>query len=167
MSHDHCQIRCLQTMAEPMGRVSVFLQRFKRLRRALLRRWRYIVNWSHGTGHARARTLPNEAERSRIGILKPGDLVRVRSKEEIQGTLNKWNQLKGCSFLEEMWSYCGTNQRVFKRVEKFLDERDYLVKRCKSVVLLEGVICEGSKDFGPCDRSCFYFWNEQWLDKID
>jgi hypothetical protein len=28
--------------------------------------------------------------------------------------------------MEEMWPFCGTTQKVFKRVEKFLDERDYL-----------------------------------------
>jgi hypothetical protein len=68
--------------------------------------------------------------------------------------------------MEEMWCHCGTTQRVYKRVEKFMDERDYLVKRCKGIVILEGVMCEGTKDFGPCDRSCFYFWREEWLEKL-
>jgi hypothetical protein len=92
--------------------------------------------------------------------------VRIRSKEEIRATLDNWNQRRGCSFLDEMWPYCGTQQRVFKRVERFLDERDYLTKRCKGIVLLEGLICEGTKYFGPCDRSCFYFWREEWLEKM-
>jgi hypothetical protein len=93
-------------------------------------------------------------------------MVRVRSREEIQATLNRWNQLRGCTFMEEMWRHCGTIQQVYKRVDRFLDERDYLVKRCKGTVLLEGLICEGTKNFGPCDRSCFYFWKEEWLEKL-
>jgi len=105
-------------------------------------------------------------EISGLKNLKPGDWVIVKSKEEIKETVNNWNQLKGCAFMEEMWPYCGTKQRVLKRVERFLDERDYLVKKCKGIVLLEGVMCQGTKDFGPCDRSCFYFWREEWLEKI-
>jgi len=98
--------------------------------------------------------------------LRPGDLVCVRSRHEIEATLNRWNQLKGCAFVEEMWPYCGTNQRVLRPVERFLDERDYLMKKCKGLVILDGVMCQGTKDFGPCDRSCFYFWREEWLEKI-
>ncbi|MEI8139868.1 MAG: hypothetical protein WCI03_08375 [bacterium] len=98
--------------------------------------------------------------------LKPGDKVRVRSREEIEATLNSWNQFKHCAFMEEMWPYCGTTQTVFKRVLKFLDERDYLVKKCSGMVILRDVICEGTRDFGPCDRSCFLFWREEWVERI-
>ena len=62
-----------------------------------------------------------------MDALQPGDLVRVRSKEDIRATLDHWNQRRGCAFLDEMWPYCGTQQRVFKRVERFLDERDYRI----------------------------------------
>jgi hypothetical protein len=100
-------------------------------------------------------------------LLQPGDVVLVRSWEEIQATLNHWNSLKGCNFLEEMSPYCGTTQRVLKRVERFLDERDYLVKKCNGIVLLEDVICDGTVDFGKCDRTCFFFWREEWLEKVE
>ena len=99
--------------------------------------------------------------------LRAGDLVRVRSREEIQDTLNHRNVLKGCSFMKEMEPYCGTTQRVFKTVSRFLDERDYRVKKTRGIVLLEGVFCEGTELFGPCDRSCFFFWREEWLERID
>ena len=80
----------------------------------------------------------------------------MRSKEEIQSTLDNWNQLKGCGFLEEMWPYCCSIQKVKKQVKRFLDERDYLIKKCNGIVTLEGVICEGTKDYSECDRSCFF-----------
>jgi hypothetical protein len=99
--------------------------------------------------------------------LRAGDLVRVRGKGEIRATLDRWNRLNGCAYLEEMSLYCGTTQRVFKRLERFLDERDYRVKKCRGIVLLEGVFCHGTADFGNCDRSCFFFWREEWLEKID
>jgi hypothetical protein len=101
-------------------------------------------------------------------LFKPGDTVRVRSKEEIQATLNHWGQLKGCMFMpEEMSPYCGTIQRVFKPMERFVDERDYHVKKAYGIVLLERLHCQGTSDYGRCDRSCFYFWREEWLEKVD
>lgn len=117
------------------------------------------------------RAPSNEASSVRAMVsmyaeLKPGTKVRVRSQEEIAVTLNEWNQLKRCAFMEEMWPYCGTTQTVFKRVGQFLDERDYLIKKCRGTVILDGVYCEGTRDFGPCDRSCFFFWREEWLEPI-
>jgi hypothetical protein len=51
-------------------------------------------------------------------------------------------------------------------MEKFLDERDYRVKKCKGIILLEGAICGGTAYFGRCDRACFFFWREEWLEKL-
>jgi hypothetical protein len=99
--------------------------------------------------------------------LKAGDWVRVRSWEEIQPMLDPFQETSGCAFLEDMRKYCGTQQRVFKSMERFLDERDYKVKKVRGVILLENVICGGTPAFGRCDRSCFLFWREEWLEKID
>lgn len=104
---------------------------------------------------------------SKATTLKAGDLVCVRSSEEIQATLNSWQELKGCLFFQDMWQYCGTTQRVLKPVERFVDERDYRVKKARGLILLEGLICDGTPDYGRCDRACFYFWREEWLEKID
>jgi hypothetical protein len=98
--------------------------------------------------------------------LAPGDNVRVKAKEQIRATLNAWDELKGCGFMDEMLVYCGTTQKVYKRVEKFIDERDYRLKRANGVVLLENVLCQGTNRIGSCDRSCFFFWREEWLEKI-
>jgi len=56
---------------------------------------------------------------------------------------------------------------VFKTLSRFFDERDYQIRRAKGIILLEGVMCQGTALYGPCDRSCFYFWREEWLEKID
>jgi hypothetical protein len=99
--------------------------------------------------------------------LKAGDLVQVRSREEIEATLDDTNELRGCLFISEMWAYCGTKQRVLKPMDMFLDERDYRVHRCRGIVLLEGAICQGTAYPKGCDRSCFFFWREEWLEKIE
>lgn len=99
--------------------------------------------------------------------LEAGDWVRVRSEAEIRTTLDDFGQLKHCAFMPEMTVYCDTTQRVFKPVRRFLDERDYRVKKTQGLVLLDGVFCEGTAMFGQCDRGCFYFWREEWLERLD
>lgn len=96
-----------------------------------------------------------------------GDLVRVRSREAINSTLDPFKELKGCAFLPEMYQYCGTQQRVLKSMQRFMDERDYKMKKVRGVILLENVFCSGTPTFGACDRCCLLFWREEWLDRIE
>jgi hypothetical protein len=102
-------------------------------------------------------------------ILEPGDIVIVRSKEEILETLDENNKLEGCGFMEEMWKFCNTQQKVLKRVNYFFDERNSKFYKTKDIVLLKGNHCSGklSKLMPRCDRSCYYFWKERWLKKIN
>lgn len=98
--------------------------------------------------------------------LKAGEWVKVRSKEQIRATLDEEGKLKGCSFLNVMLPYCGTTQRVFKPVVRFVDERNYKIKNVRGIVLLEGVMCSGTEFYGNCDRSCLFFWREEWLERL-
>lgn len=98
--------------------------------------------------------------------LQAGDFVMVRVLHEIESTLDPFMELRGCAFLEGMKKYCGTSQRVLRPMRYFMDERDYRRKRTRGLILLENVICEGTPVFGSCDRCCFLFWREEWLEKI-
>jgi len=172
-----CQIPCLQLVAEGIAEVppESLVRRVKlAIRRHLSpsreRAFRVYTNdlmnrFAVLTGRSSKPSAP--LARAATTPLKAGDLVRVRSREEIEATLNHWRQLRGCTFMPEMVQYCGTTQRVHKAMERFVDERDLRVKRCKGIILLEGVLCQGTADFGRCDRSCFLFWREEWLEKID
>ena len=97
----------------------------------------------------------------------PGDRVLVRPKDQIRSTLDSRNELKGCSFPTEMEQYCGTIQKVLKPLKRFVDERESRVKTAQGVYLLQGVMCQGFELYGQCDRACFYYWREEWLEKID
>lgn len=162
----HCQIHSLPSMPLPSGKTDMIVYVLKRARRFLKRRWNYLLNTmrkgSNTANPSPARVMDVNAPRD----LQPGDIVRVRSRPEISGMLDNWNRSGGCAFMEEMWRYCGTMQKVRKNVRQFLDERDYRVKKCRGIVILEGIMCEGTKDFGDCDRSCFFFWREEWLERI-
>ena len=99
--------------------------------------------------------------------LKAGDMVRVRSLNEIRENLDKNGKLNGMLFIPDMAQYCGGTYRVFKRVNKIFNTREWKMKKCKDIVLLEGLFCHGYGEFLGCDRSCFFFWKEAWLEKIN
>ena len=152
-------------MHEPLGALELVRQFFQnRLKRMVRRRVRFITN---ATRRARDPVVvAAEISQPSTGF-HPGDRVRIKTRQEIQSSLDNWDELKGCGFMEEMWPYCGSEQTIFKRVGRFLDERDYRVKQVRGIYLLEGIICGGTVDFGPCDRSCFFFWREEWLEKVN
>lgn len=110
-------------------------------------------------------TTPGQTPASPVIDPRAGDLVRVRSIEEIEATLCVRRQLKGCTFMEEMKPYCGTMRKILRPVTNAVGERDHKLKKIKGIVLLEDAICEGTRRFGPCDRCCYYFWRIEWLQK--
>ena len=88
----------------------------------------------------------------------------MRSPDDIRATLDPFKELKGCAFLDGMRQFCSTKQRVLQVMERFLDERDYKVKKARGIVLLESVTCRGTPAFGRCDRCCHLFWQQEWLE---
>ena len=163
---DGCQIPGIPRMAEEdiQSEPQSLIQRVKR---TLAVPWNYYVKRWLKKGYHMA--VDNKARKQPAVVLEPlrvGDTVRVRSWEEIEATLDPFKELRGCAFLPEMKQFCGSTQRVFQVMERFLDERDYKVKKVKGIVLLEGVICRGTPVFGRCDRSCLLFWRQEWLEKV-
>ncbi len=106
-------------------------------------------------------TVPNE-----VLNLRPGELVEVRSAEEIMETLDADDKCRGLWFMPEMFRHCGKRYRVYKRLERMLLESTGEMRKLKNTVILEGVICDGSEHF-DCDRSCFHYWREAWLKRVE
>ncbi len=98
--------------------------------------------------------------------LKPGELVEVKSEDEIIRTLDAAGRNRGLLFMPCMRKYCGQKLRVYKRLERILLESTGEYRKLKDTVLLEGAICDGS-EFGGCDRSCFHYWREVWLKRLE
>jgi hypothetical protein len=96
--------------------------------------------------------------------LQPGELVQVKSLEEILKTLDAKGRHRGLVFTPEMKQHCGKQFRVFKRLELMFDEYHKSQRRLKNTVLLEGNYCTGT-GLG-CDRSCFLYWREVWLRRV-
>lgn len=174
---DGCQIPGYQRVAE--GEVEEGSRSpVRRLKRTFAQPWNYVVKpqlkrfirqlyaWNT-RNQPQFNAVPVTGSPIQPAPLQAKDQVRVRTREEIEATLDPFKELKGCAFLDSMWQYCGTTQRVLQPVERFLDERDYKVKKSRGVVLLEGSLCYGTPVFGRCDRACHLFWREEWLEKIE
>jgi hypothetical protein len=92
--------------------------------------------------------------------LQPGELVQVKSEQEIRATLDEDDRHRGLLWMPDMARFCGGQYRVYKRVERIMLESSGAIRKLRDTVLLEGVLCESLYD---CDRSCFHFWREAWL----
>ena len=97
--------------------------------------------------------------------LQPGEMVEVKTVEEVLATLDGNRRHKGLLWMTGMRKYCGTRRRVYRKVEKIMLESNGQLRAMKHTVLLEGAMCDG-RAFGGCDRSCFHFWREGWLKRV-
>lgn len=95
--------------------------------------------------------------------LQPGELVQVRTKEEIMTTLDSGQRNRGLWFDSEMLPYCGGIYRVLRRVQHILDEKTgKMIHMKRPCIVLEGVVCR-SDYHRLCPRSIYPYWRESWL----
>ena len=102
--------------------------------------------------------------------LRPGELVQIKSHEEILHTLDKNNKNRGLWFDAEQVPYCGKTARVLCRVEKIINERTgKMMKLPNDCLILEGVYCRAhySSDRLFCPRSIYSYWREVWLRRVN
>jgi hypothetical protein len=98
---------------------------------------------------------------------RAGELVEVRSKEEILGTLNGNGRLEEMPFMPEMFRYCGRRFRVYKRAHKTCDFVNKSgIRKLPNAVHLEGLRCDGSAH-GGCQAECMFFWKDAWLKRVN
>ena len=99
--------------------------------------------------------------------LKVGDLVEVRSAEEIRATLDENGELDGLPFMPEMLAFCGRRLTVHKVAHKSCDNISRTgLRRMTDAVHLTESRCDGSAH-GGCENACSLYWKEQWLKRVD
>ncbi len=99
--------------------------------------------------------------------LVPGELVQVKTTQEIEPTLDPKNKNRGLSFDVEMVKFCGGKYRVLRRVERIIDERTGKMMRLPNeCIVLDGVVCPG-EFHSLCSRGGYPFWREIWLRRAD
>ena len=99
--------------------------------------------------------------------LRPGEIVEIKSKEEIFATLDEEDKTQGLRFDGEMLEYCGRRARVLRRIEKIIDEKTGRMLSIKrDTVILDGVICRGDYH-RSCPRAIYPYWREAWLRRVE
>jgi hypothetical protein len=98
--------------------------------------------------------------------LQPGELVRVKSRQQIVATLDTQNRNRGMTFDGEMLRYCGQQARVLRRVERIIDERSgRMLELPNPCIVLEGVTCTAAYH-RQCPRGIYPYWREIWLERV-
>jgi hypothetical protein len=99
--------------------------------------------------------------------LRAGDIVEIRSAEEILSTLDEAGDVENLPFMPEMLKFCGQRVRVYKRADKTCDTIEYSgSRRMFNTVHLDGLRCNGCAH-GGCQAGCLLFWKEAWLRRAD
>jgi hypothetical protein len=102
--------------------------------------------------------------------LQPGQLVEVKSADEIMRTLDANQCNRGLYFDTEMLPFCGKRYRVQQRVNQLINERTGVMMTMKTPsIMLENVVCMGylhpARIF--CPRGIYGFWREIWLKRVE
>jgi hypothetical protein len=131
---------------------------------AFMYRWRG-KRYPHLCGLAGSRTPTADQQ------MQVGELVRVRSKNEIMQTLNSGLRNRGLWFDVEMAPYCGSGPfRVLRRVERIVDEKTgRLVRLPNPCLILDNVTCGGNLSMHRmfCPRTIYPYWREIWLEPAE
>jgi hypothetical protein len=96
--------------------------------------------------------------------LRPGDVVEVRSTQEILRTLDTDASTEAMPFMPEMLRFVGQRFTVSRRVEKICDTagKTGRSRRMERAVYLDDLRCDGSAH-GGCQAGCRIYWKEEWL----
>ena len=95
-----------------------------------------------------------------------GDVVEVKSAEEILAGLDERGELDSLPFMPEMLQFCGRRFVVDKIAFKTCDTATWTgLRRMTDTVHLAGVRCDG-RAHGGCQAGCLIFWKTDWLTKI-
>lgn len=100
--------------------------------------------------------------------LRKGELVQIRSQEEILATLDQDGSLGGLPFMPEMLRYAGRTVTVHARADKTCDTVTMTgaSRQMENTVHLSELRCDGSAH-GGCQAGCLLFWREEWLRRPD
>ena len=162
----YCQVSDIQELGSKNSWLNNLLQARVRILRKGKRKAVFLRNRIFRILMNKRKTADQETRE--ILDINPGDLVNVRSKDEIRDMLDDREKYKGCLFIDEMYEHCNKTYEVLKKIDYFFDEARQEICKCKDTVVLEGVLCSGRQRLysRSCDRNCFFFWHTAWLKKL-
>jgi hypothetical protein len=102
--------------------------------------------------------------------LMPGELVRVKTHQQILDTLDTNSKNRGLYYDAEHVPYCGGTYRVRSRVNRIVNEKTGKMLEMKTPsVILDGVYCQSrySDRRMFCPRGICSYWRENWLERAE
>jgi hypothetical protein len=129
-----------------------------------------LFNWVQRKrgGIAYPHYTPTAGSKSPLGVLGlvPGEVVRVKSKKEIEPTLNSRSRNRGLWFDAELLRFCGGEYRVLASVHRLIEEQTgRMVQISNPSIILDGVVASGEYS-GFCAQSEAILWREIWLERL-
>lgn len=104
----------------------------------------------------------------KVSRFRTGDLVQIKTREQILATLDDKGCIDGMPFMPEMLQYCGKVIRVASVAHKTCETamRTWKGRRLDSTVHLSGARCTGAAH-GGCQAACNLFWKDEWLSPVE
>jgi hypothetical protein len=99
--------------------------------------------------------------------LQPGDLVQVKTVEEIRATLDRKGRNRGLSCDLELKIHCGMQYRVKSRLDRMISEATGQMRKVEGTVILDGNTCLCPWTVGGCPRLEYCYWREAWLKRAE
>lgn len=101
------------------------------------------------------------------GPLRIGEVVEIRSREEILATLDERGELDALPFMPEMLKYAGQRVAVSRLATKACDTITWTgLHRMQDAVHLDALRCDGSAH-GGCQAGCLLYWKTAWIKRVD
>ena len=100
--------------------------------------------------------------------LTHGEIVQIRSAEEIKETLNHKGCNRGLRYDIGLNEVCGTRHRVRERLDKIIVESTGQMVQLQGTVTLEDSTCLCHMTaLGGCSRQDLVYWREAWLKPVE
>ena len=93
-----------------------------------------------------------------------GSWVRILDEDDIRATLDSRDALRGLTWMEQQWDYCGTVHRVLKPVARMMDDNS-VMRAISRTVMLDTVPCGGVTGATGCGRECPMMFRDEWLEE--
>ena len=96
-----------------------------------------------------------------------GELVEVKSAEEIRATLDANGKNRGLIFGTTYTPYCGKRYRVRSHLDQMIIEKTGQMRELTNTVVLDDIVCMCPGVVGGCPRQDSIYWREIWLRRVE
>lgn len=117
---------------------------------------------------------PNDRTPTATLDLKPGEIVRIKSRDQIVETLGRNGRNRGMGICYEMSRCCNGEAEVRMQVDRIIEEKSGRMRELTNTVMLRNLrgnptLCEEClcyNEIGDCPRGELMYWREIWLERV-